>query len=351
MRTKNSPQNPLSGVDNLSWDTRTFCPSQEDIKKICSFFSIGKLQNYEKEKNVLISHSSFFVYAATSQGKYALKFYPLDASKRITLEYAFNRLLTHHHFQTPLMRSSKNGRAFLNCSGFLVTCYAYINGQPAWRHIQKPDAFTKINAAMLSLKDILSDSKKNIPCLKNDRLSPTIKALAQKSLSLVREDQKKMINTLLLKALRAYQEHESLFIRQRLHNNASFTNFLIQNKTVYTIDLSHICEDYYLSDLASMVISCLFFETPKTTIKAIINDYLIQHKKTTLPPWKTHKDSEHFIVLNTLVQVGLIKEYLKNAKRKQTVKLSTRPSKIERDYMTQLARRKKLILEYLSTFA
>ena len=171
----------FAGVDNLSLDKRKFDPSRDDIERTCRFFSIGKLRHYKKEKGIIVSHSNFFVFVATTQGQYALKFYPSDAAKMIAMEYAVNRILLKHHFLTPFMYAGHGGQAFCNSNDRLAACYSYIDGLPAWQQIKQRNTFPKINAAMLSLKNILSAAKMKVPFLKQESLAKTIDTLARGS--------------------------------------------------------------------------------------------------------------------------------------------------------------------------
>jgi len=332
-----SPANLFAGIDNLSLDKRKFDPSRDDIQRICRFFSLGQLQHYEKEKGIIVSHSNFFVFVETTHGQYALKFYPPDAAKAITIEYAINRILVNHHFPTPIMYAGNGGQPFSPSNNRLAACFSYIDGLPVWQHIKQRNTFPKINAAMLSLKNILSTIKGRIPFLKQESLLSNTVTLAQASRLTAPYEQKKMIDAALQDACRTYQKHQLSFTRQRLHNNASLTNFLIYKKTVYTLDLSHIREDYVLSDLASLVISCLFFDIPFTTIKTIAKDYFTQHRIET----------KHSPVLNTLVKIGLIKEYLLNIRREKSVGLSAYSPDLIRAYITHLSKRKKSITAVL----
>ena len=337
MRINHSPAGLFAGIDNRSLDQRKFDPSQDDIQRICRFFSIGKLQHYEKEKGIVVSHSNFFVFVATTHGQYALKFYPPDAAKPIAIEYAINRILAHHHFLTPLMHAGHGGRPFFTSNDRLAACYSYIDGSPAWQHIKEQSAFSKINTAMLSLKNILSTATGRIPLEKQKSLLSNTATLAQASRLAAPYDQKEMIDSALQEALRTYQRHQPLFTRQRLHNNASLTNFLIYKKTVYTLDLSHIKEDYALCDLASLVISCLFFDLPAKTIKTIVENYFTRHKI----------EMKYSLALDTLVKIGLIGEYLKNIQYEKSVGLSTYPPDLVRTYITHLSKRKKSIIAVL----
>jgi len=344
MRINHSPTALLAGVDNLLLDNRKFDPSRDDIENICRFFSIGKLLHYEKEKGINVSHSNFFVFVVTSHGEYALKFYPKYAAQIITIEFALNRILAIHHFQTPNMYTCHGAQPFFTSNDLLATCYSYINGVPACHHIKQRNTIRQINAAMLSLKNILSTTKGHLPFLKQASQGPyagmfltTINNLVQESRLIAPYDPKKVIDTTLQDACQTYQRHQLLFTRQWLHNNANLTNFLIYKKTIYTLDLSHVQEDYVLSDLASLVISCLFLDITKTTIKAIVKDYFTQHKIK----------SEHFLVLNTLVKIGLIKEYLKIIRREKSIELPTYPPDLVRTYLFHSSARKKSITALL----
>jgi len=324
-------------IDHLSLDRRKFDLSPDDIKQVCRFFSLGKLQHYEKEKNVSISHSNFFILATTSQGQYALKFYPSGTARTIAVEYSLNRLLIDQDFPTPLMYPGKNNRPFILCNNRLATCFSYIDGIGAWQAISHKNIFNKINTALLVLKNILSLQKTAASPLKQESLITTVNGLINTSRQTTPYDEKKIIDLSLLKACKIYQQNQKLFTRQWLHNNANLTNFILRQNTVYTLDLSHVREDYVFSDLASLVISCLFFGVPINTVKTITQDYFAQHETK----------ENHYIVLNALVTIGLIKEYLKNIQRERSDELSTCPPELSQIYLTQLLKRKKLITTLL----
>ncbi|MBF0571249.1 MAG: phosphotransferase [Candidatus Omnitrophica bacterium] len=328
-----SPDDIFGGVDNLSLDKRIFDPSRDDIKRICRFFSIGKLRHYKKEKGIIVSHSNFFVFASTTHGQYALKFYPPDSAKSIAIEYAANRLLAGHHFLTPTMHEGLFGRPFTPSNGRLAACYSYIDGRPVCQRIKQQNIFPKINAAMLSLKTILSAHPRSLSFPKQESLAATINILTQNSRALAPYEQKETIEGSLIDACQTYQLHQPLFTRQKLHNNANLTNFLIYKETVYTLDLSHIREDYVLSDLASLVISCLFFNIPAKTTNNIVKNYFLRHQIK----------QEYFPVLNTLVKIGLVKEYLKNIRREKSIGLFPYPQGLVRTYTSHLLKRKKSI--------
>jgi len=327
----------IAGVDHLSLDQRTFDLSVEDIEKICRFFSIGTLRHFEKEKGVAVSHSNFFVFVKTAQGAYALKFYPPDAIKALGVEYALNRMLTSRNFPTPLMHAGLKGQAFIPSNGRLVTCFSYIDGVAAWQASGQRDTFANINAAMFDLKNILSKTGKQLPFRKQEGLPSSLRRLSSDSRSLGAYDRKETIEASLMDAARSYKEHRELFTRQVLHSNAGLTNFLIRRKTLYTLDLSHIREDYALSDLSSLVISCLFFDIPLITVKSVVKDYFVRHK--------IKKDRLSF--LGTLIKTGLIREYLKNIKRERSAELLAAPPHTTRAFKSQLSKRKKAIIRSL----
>lgn len=337
MRTNDKPTDLFAGTDNLSLDKRKFEPSQEEIERVCNFFSIGKLKYFEKEKDIIVSHSNFFIFVATTHGQFALKFYPTDAVKTIAIEYAINRFLISHYFPTPIMYTGQGAKPSYVSNDRLATCFSYINGAQVWQQIKKRNTIYQINAIIVSLKNILLLTKGRIPFLKHESFTKTITTLVQTSQTISDYDQKMLIETSLQNACQTYKSYQKLFTRQWLHNNTTLTNFLIDKNTVYTLDLSHIREDYILSDLASLIISCLFLNIPSATIKTIIKDYFYQHKM-----------ADNFLpVLNTLITVGLIKEYLKNIQRERTIEISTYPQDIVRQYICQLSKHKKTIIAAL----
>ena len=330
----------FAGIDSLSLDTRSFDPSQNDIEHICRFFYLGKLKSYEKEKGITISHSNFFVFVATTHGQFALKFYPADHAKTIATEYAINRFLIGRGFPTPAMCTGRNGYPSFAGNDRLAACFSYIDGVQAWQHIKKRNTIHRINAAMLSLKNNLSTARDHIPFSKQENFTTMANAVSRASRAAASYDQKKMVEASLQDACRAFKDHQPLFKRQWLHNNSTLTNFLIKDETVYTLDLSHIREDYILSDLAALVISCLFLDTPRTVIKNIVDNYFTQHK--------IKKDL--MIVLNVLVKIGLIKEYLKNVQREHSMDFSNDPQgqDVSKAYLFHLKVRKKLITAVLN---
>ena len=350
MSVKKMPTADLfAGVDHSSFDTRKFEPSPEDVQGICRFFGIGKLRNYEKEKGLLVSHSNFLVFVKTTRGRYALKFYPAGAAAEIVLEYAVNRILAEHHFRVPAMHKGVSGPPVAIANDRLAVCYSYIDGQPAWKHIREPQTLRKINGALLSLKDILSASSHRLPPLKLETLVSTINALSRHSRALAPYDQKDLIDASLLEACKAYRHHQALFTHGWLHNNAGLSNFLIKKQTVYTLDLSHVQPDYDLSDLSSMIISCIFFKIPEKTIDKIAENYFSQQASYLFRP--QDKGWHSFPVLNTLVKIGLVKEYLKNVRRQRSLGSSAGPQALARAYTSQLSKRKKTIAAALKKIA
>ncbi|MDP2653370.1 MAG: phosphotransferase [Candidatus Omnitrophota bacterium] len=291
---------------------RKFNPSRTDIERICRFFSIGELKYFEKEKDVAFSHENPFIYVQTTHGVYALKCYPAGTAKAITVENAVSRFLIHHDFPTPVMYIGHDGHPFLTSMGRLVTCFSYIKGVPAWQRINHRSTISQINATMLSLKNILSLAGGRIPLVKEKNLATTILALIQ-NFKALGPYPKGMIGASLLEAYRTYHNHQPLFIRQWIHNDANFSNFLFYKETLYTLDLFHVREDYALSDLACMVFSCLFLDNPAATVKSMVNDYFAKHKISL----------NHFLVLDTLIKIKMIKHCLWNIQLGQPVGLAT----------------------------
>jgi Ser/Thr protein kinase RdoA (MazF antagonist) len=327
----------LAGIDHLSFDKRAFDPSTQDIKAVCGFFALGQLRHFEKEKGIAVSHSNFLVMAVTSQGRFALKFYPKDAARSISIEYAANRFLTSHDFLTPAMRMGRTGKPFFESNGRLAACYDHVDGAPAWQKAREASTFRRINSALLALKQVLSAGAKRLPLPKQASLLSTANALVQDSRRLAPYDHKKIIDASLRDACKMYQHHRALFTRQKLHNNASLTNFIISKNKVHTLDLSHLKEDHILADLASLLISCLFFGIPLKTIKAIAKDYFSRHAM----------GPEHSPVLNTIIKTGLIREYLKNIEREKLLGNSKEPAATVRTYAKYLSKRKRSIAAFL----
>jgi len=338
MRTTNNPTHPFTSIDNSSLDKKPFNPSKDDIQHLCQFFSLGGLRHFEKEKGISFYHANFFVFVSTTRGQYALKFYPPDTVQKITIEFAINRVLTDQHFLTPLMHAGINGQAFSPSNDRLATCYSYVNGHHALKHIRKPGTTRQINAAMLSLKNILSTNKKLknilnlIPTVKERSMTSTIHSLAQDFRLLTPYEHKKIVDTALLDACQTYQHHRHLFTRQWQHHDAILNNFLIYKKTVYTLDMENVWEDYILCDLASLVISCLFRSIPVKTIKTIVKDYFTQH----------NIGSEGLIVLHALLKIKIISEYLRNIKYEKNLKLSVPSPGLAHTYMPHLLAYKKI---------
>ncbi|MBF0512261.1 MAG: hypothetical protein HQL13_08055 [Candidatus Omnitrophica bacterium] len=326
-----------TSIDEIAFDTRPFTCTRDDVKKTCSFFQIGKLQTFEIEKDVAISHTNFFVFVKTSQGAWGFKFYPRPMAKSIGLEYALNHFLVAHHFPTPLMRRGMNKHPFIATNNMLATCFAYIKGQQVWQKINQKTVITQINSNLVTFKKHLSSLPQTIPLRKAPLLTNTIHSLIKTAHNIKSFSQQKFIMSLLRKKLKQYQEHKPLYIRRYLHNNASLTNFLVDKTEVYTLDLSHVCEDYHLADLASLVISCLFFNVPQKIITTIEQDYFIQNKLK----------GQYACVLNTLVTIGLIQEYLKNSRREISPAPANCPKDVHRHYLKHLTERQKIIFSAL----
>ncbi|MCC6758824.1 MAG: phosphotransferase [Candidatus Omnitrophica bacterium] len=337
MTTSSKLPELFAGVDAPSLDIRTFHVSRSDIEAICVFFSLGKLKNYTQEKGTVVSHSNFFVFAKTSRGEYALKFFPSDAAKEISIEYAINRFLVERGLPTPPMHCGRDRKAYMPCNGRLAACFSFINGKPAWQQIGRTATINKINATILSLKRALAAAPASIPRLKQKNLTATVRELARTSKGNNPYDQKTFIDHVLKEACRTYQDQRHLFTGQWQHNNTTLTNFLVKEKTIYTLDLSHIREDYALSDLASLVISCHFLKIPQTVTKSIVQDYFRQHAAS----------SQLLPVLNVLINIGLIKEYLKAIHRDKRLPTVNCPDKLKKTYSFYLQDRKKTILRLL----
>ncbi|MDZ4243133.1 MAG: phosphotransferase, partial [Candidatus Omnitrophota bacterium] len=304
--------------------------------RACHFFSIGKLRYYKKEGGGDFIHTNPLIFVVTSQGKHTLKFYPLDAAKQIVIESAVNRYLINQRFPTPAMHMGHDGQPFWASNGRLAACYSYVDGFPVWERIGQRNVVRKINTALLSLKNFLSRAE-HIPFKKEENLTTLIKKLANSSCALAPYDQKEMIDAFLLCAGQTYQYHGLLFTRQRLHNDANLTNFLVHKKTIYALDLSHVREDYALADLASLVLSCIYFGAPLTMVKIAAKDYFTQHKIA-------HKFSP---VLNTLVRIGLIDNYIGKIEREKSMDLPAYPPDLRRTHISQLLARKKIIIAVL----
>lgn len=338
MRSKVISPKIFAGIDNIIFDERQFDPSKEDIINICRFFSLGDLKRFEKERGIKASHSNHFVFLLTTSGEYALKFYPPDSGHMLTAEYTINRYLLGRGFLTPQMHEGKNGQPSLSSNDLLVTCFTYIDGRQAWQHIDKPQIIRQINKTMVSLKEILLSTKERFPLLKQESFTRVADDTAQASRSIPSYDQKELIESTLLMTCRSFQQHLPLFERQYLHNNSTLTNFLIVKKDIYTLDLTHIREDYILSDLAALVVSCLFLDIQRNVIKLIVEDHFKQNKIR----------EDKIVVFNTLVTMNLIREYLKNIQRDRSIKSNSERRGAAKDYLAHLNRRKKLIVEILT---
>ncbi len=335
---KTNPTGFHPGVDHVVFDQRDFNLTLEDLKKLCRFFSLGNLKHYVKEKGTVISHSNFFIFVETYKGQFAFKFYPPSVTKSIIAEYTVNRLLITRKFPAPKMYPGTNEKPFMPINNYLATCLEYIDGVQIWHKIRQKETIIAMNTAMLHLKTILTSIKKPIPLQKKERLIETVKTLIQESQALSKNEQKKLIGNVLNLACQTYLSDTKLFSRQLIHNNASLTNFLIKDNTVFTLDLGHIKEDYILSDLASFVISCYLCKIPKRISKTVISDYFIQHKLK----------KEYKKVLCAILQVSLIQEYLKNIQREKSLKIAPYPQRLTKTFRSRLQARIGLIEKMLT---
>ncbi len=328
-----TPTNLFAGIDSPLLDTKTLNISREDIEAVCDFFSIGKLRHYEKEKNVTVSHSNFFVFVETDRGQYALKFYSTSTERNIPIEYLINRFLVNNNFPTPAMHASRSRRTFLAVKDRLAACYSFIDGTPLWKHINHPKIIHQLNSTILILKKILSTAPASIPRLKQRNYAEIFSNALHASKEFAPYDQKKLIDTCLLDASRNYRHHQRTFTRQWLHNNTTLTNFIFYKETIYILDLSHIWEDYALIDLVTLIISCLYLSIPGKTTEAIIQNYFVQH---TL-------GQEYLPVLNALLKFELAEEYLKYVRREKSVLPAALPQDLVDTYLFHLSERKKSI--------
>lgn len=338
MQINKSSSQLFGGIDHISLDTRTFDPSQVDIESICRFFSLGKLKIFQKEKNITLSHSNFFVFASTTRGNYALKFYPASSSKDILHEYALNRYLGLHGFPTPAMLTSSDGKTSVPFCGSLAVCFEYINGQQAWQHIHKKTVQDQINGLMRQLKTVLLPLAGSKFISPQDSFAAQIKNLIQTASQLTPFYNERNIRKEINHIAQEFAAHKKLFVRQILHNNATLTNFMISKGKVFLLDLSHIKEDYLLSDMTALVLSCRFLRIPPKITKTMIGEYFLAHglKKP------------HQTVLNTQMRLSIIREYLKNTSREKNLSkaraLTT--GQVER-YKLYLSQRTKHLVQLL----
>lgn len=326
-----------AGVDAIALDTRIFTLSQNDIAAVCDAYALGSLLEFEQEKNILVSHSNFFAFAKTTHGSHAFKFYPADAARTIAYEYALNQFLIRRGFVTPQMHCTKKGVAYVPCQDRLAACYDYVNASEAWRLIQKKGTAHRVNLALLSLKSHLTHLPADIACPEHESITTAVQSLAESSKRTVSAQHKKYLLRALKEIYSTYRSRRRYFTRQKLHTNASLTNLLLDDRTVYTLDLSHVEIGYGLSDLASLVISCHFLGIPQRTISSVIDDYKDVHnlKTGSLP------------VLKTLIDLGLAKELIKTLRREESLGASSQPPALKKTYARLLSKRRRLILKLL----
>ena len=305
----------------------------DDIQCLCRFFAIGKFQTYKKRKRTPVPHTNPLIFITTTDGDYALKFYSLDLAQTVPVEYAINRVLCAQNFPTPLMHTGSNAVPFITCHGRLATCFSYIDAVEAWQAHQERNIFPRINKTLFSLKNTLAKASGRLPIPKQEKFLTMIKSLANAYQTPDPEGHHGIINAALQDACKSYQQHQRFFTRQWIHNNATLTNFLINTKTVFTLDLSHIQEDYALNDLASLIISALAFKMPLKTIKEIRKDYFIQHRMA----------EENALPLHTLIKVQLIRKHLDNIQRQQSVEFLNHSRRI----VGMLARRQGAIIDLI----
>jgi Ser/Thr protein kinase RdoA (MazF antagonist) len=282
--------------------SQKFEPAPDDIKRACRFFGIGPIRREEKEKEIRFPHANVMVLVTTDLGRYVIKFFSPNDARKIAFEYAVNRILAARRFPTPLMHAGTGGRPFMDAGGRLAACYSYIDGCSAWKVIRQKNTICRINMALLSLKNILSSAKIGLSWPRNESLGAMINLLTRYARAGVPFEGKKIIEKSLLKACRTYQRHRRLFSRQRLHSDANLTNFLICDESAYVLDLEHVREDYALSDLSSLLVSCIL-SLPPAAIKAMVKDYFNRHELS----------SEYSSVLDTLVTLGLVREFFASA--------------------------------------
>lgn len=337
MKTLQKLQNLFAGIDAKSLDTRTFEISKKDLEAICCFFSIGKIKSYKKEKDIVVSHSNFFIFVKTTKGEYALKFFPPDKTRSLSIEFTINRFLVNHNFPTPLMHCGHNRQAYTSNNGLLASCFSFIPGIPAWQNINAPATIHQINNIIFSLKKTLAEAPSEIPHQKQENFITTARKLIQTSKKIATYDERNFINQSLQNVCQAYQQDRNLFTRRWLHNNTTLSNFILYQNTPYVLDLSHIREDYALADLTSLIISCIYLNVSKSTITHIIKNYYLIHK---IGP-------KYLRVFNVLLKISLIKEYLKTIRRKKFLYTSESSPKSLKTYQFYLQERKRSIIAIL----
>ena len=242
MRTLHSIPPLIGGIDHISLDTRNFTPSKKDIERLCHFFSLGTLKTFQKERNVVISHSNFFIHAVTVRGQFAFKFYPQQQKENLQFEYFINRHLISHGFPTAVMLNGIDNKPCIASCGHSATCFDYIDGQQAWEHIRKKSVQIQITDRIRRLKTVLQPLSGSKIMLRQDKIPAQVKQLIRTAPSLMHFQQTNAVLRELSSILLDYKKHKQLFIRQILHNNLALTNILVTKTETFILDLSHIRE-------------------------------------------------------------------------------------------------------------
>jgi len=329
-----------AGVDCIRLDTRNWDIAKDDIAEVCRAFRLGNIKRYEKEPNIAVSHSNFFVFLATTRGAYAIKLYPANEEKALTAELILNRLLIKNKFPTPAMHLTIDRSAFLRLNQHRAACFDFINGEPVYRHRLDNETILQINERILQLKEILSRSVLPTRLLQTTSFPGRITSLLQTARQIAPFDGHELIDRSLILAHELFAGNPHLFERKPLHNIISLANLFRYRNKIYILDRSHIKADYELSDLASLVISCLFLSVPRTAIRSLIKKYLMVHKT----------EQNKSLVLTACLQLGLTQEYLKTVRRYQNISTAAKLSKLDRSYRSRLNQRIKLIRDILKEF-
>jgi len=100
------------------YDIRKLNIRKSDVQEICEDFRLGPLKDFEKEKNISVSHSNFVIFVTTERGKFVLKFYKGTPAPDIVKEYLQDKCVEHQRVflarSDPAMNYGLISAVFLN---------------------------------------------------------------------------------------------------------------------------------------------------------------------------------------------------------------------------------------------
>lgn len=331
----------IGGSDSIIFDTRELNLSTADVLSVCRLFNLGQLKSFEKEPNIVVSHSNFIIFVITSRGKYVIKLYPPGSKNIIGTEYLINRVLQSRHFSTPAMHLSASHQPGCRIKDYLAVCYDFAEGKPGYRVRLADQHIDHLCRTLFMFKNILSGNTHISRTLQRSGFTLQPRSIRTLIASLTNQTDHPVLKKALLEACRYLDHNKTLLHKRPVHSNLSLSNILFDHGRTVLLDLSHTRIDHAMEDLASLIFSCRIFSAPQTVIRRIIASYFAIHKIR----------QEQIRTLTALLTIRTVREYRKTElKSPSAITHGTDPALVK-EYKKQIAAHKEELLRSLGYFA